>query len=43
MARWETGVHDEAAATALHLAVRSLRDRRPEFPIFWAAYVHVGS
>ncbi|MFG1678977.1 CHAT domain-containing protein [Nonomuraea sp. NPDC049269] len=35
--------HPDAAATALHLAVRSLRRRRPGFPIFWAAYVHVGS
>ncbi|MEV6150167.1 CHAT domain-containing protein [Nonomuraea sp. NPDC052129] len=34
--------HPDAAATALHLAVRSLRRRRPGFPIFWAAYVHVG-
>ncbi|MEW2352997.1 CHAT domain-containing protein [Spirillospora sp. NPDC029432] len=31
-----------AAATALHLAVRSLRARRPDFPIFWAPYLHVG-
>ena len=34
--------HPGAAAMALHLAVRSLRGRRPGFPIFWAAYVHVG-
>ncbi|TKK84216.1 CHAT domain-containing protein [Herbidospora galbida] len=32
----------DAAAVALHLAVRSLRDRRPGFPYFWAGYVHVG-
>jgi tetratricopeptide (TPR) repeat protein len=32
----------DAAAIALHGAVRSLRRQRPGFPIFWAPYVHVG-
>ncbi|WP_049556713.1 CHAT domain-containing protein [Nonomuraea sp. SBT364] len=31
-----------AAATALHVAIRALRARRPGFPVFWASYVHVG-
>ncbi|MGP3957817.1 CHAT domain-containing protein [Nonomuraea sp. 3N208] len=34
--------HPHGAAAALHAAVRSLRDRRPGFPIFWAPYVHIG-
>ncbi|MFG1947264.1 CHAT domain-containing protein [Nonomuraea sp. NPDC048826] len=34
--------HPEGAALALHTAVRSLRARRPGFPIFWAPYVHIG-
>jgi hypothetical protein len=34
--------HPHTAAAALHAAVRSLRTRRPGFPIFWAPYVHIG-
>ncbi|HEX4815981.1 MAG TPA: CHAT domain-containing protein [Nonomuraea sp.] len=34
--------HPHGAAAALHAAVRSLRARRPGFPIFWAPYVHIG-
>ncbi|MFH8519673.1 hypothetical protein ACH4CE_32200 [Streptomyces gelaticus] len=30
------------AATALHAAVRALRDRHPHSPLHWAPYVHVG-
>ncbi|WP_406373898.1 CHAT domain-containing protein [Streptomyces sp. NBC_01550] len=37
------GVADAAnAATALHSAVRALRDRHPHSPLHWAPYVHVG-
>ncbi|RVX42138.1 CHAT domain-containing protein [Nonomuraea polychroma] len=34
--------HPHGAAAALHAAVHSLRHRRPDFPIFWAPYVHIG-
>jgi CHAT domain-containing protein len=34
--------HPQGTAAALHAAVRSLRARRPDFPIFWAPYVHIG-
>jgi CHAT domain-containing protein len=34
--------HPDGAAYALHAAVRSLRKRRPGFPLFWAPYVHMG-
>jgi tetratricopeptide (TPR) repeat protein len=35
---------DEPAgmATALHLAVRQLRNRYPEHPLVWAGYLHLG-
>lgn len=30
------------AATALHRAVTPLRERHPDDPLLWAAYIHIG-
>ncbi|MGW1619568.1 CHAT domain-containing protein [Streptomyces sp. NPDC002172] len=42
--RNEEGVFDsDRAAFALHRAVRRLRDRTPQAPFLWAAFVHAGA
>ncbi len=37
-----SGNPGDAAAYALHSAVRGLRDRYPRTPTLWAAHIHSG-
>lgn len=38
----DTALRTDLSAHALHLAVRSLRDRYPASPSLWAGHIHVG-